>query len=680
MRAARLWKNGRVLLRWRRTKPSPFFSIWRGTHRTALQGTLRAADGDSTNWRLPTGVYKHLMPAETTTDTSWVSGNLQDRKKLRVFVSYSRRDQHFIPRLESALAPLNIDILHDKKEILPLEQWMARLEKVIVTADTVIFVISSNSIQSDVCRWEAEYAAKLHKRIAPIVIEQVDASRVPAQVSKFQFISFLADRPFAESAAQLVSALGTDIDWVRQQTEIGELAVSWQSSNRAARRLLKGKDISAAEHWRDSRPTSAPELTQLQQEFIHSSRRTARFRGQLAAIAFALFGALAGATGYLRFQTDELKAGENVSMAIRTINDLKGSAEKRSDGYHVIVPSEVSNLNQFVQSLRILAPVVELNVANSGITDENVTFIGTLGDLKALDISHNEVTDRGLAALSTLRKLRSLDLSFTRATDRTLPYLSDATDLAELDISSTDITGSGLAELNRAVSLRKFTADRSLFEVENLRRIPNKDKLHYLSLENLQISDSNVALFAEFAQLTYLDLESAPLKGGTLSKLNGLRLNFLSLSYTDLDDQGFRQLGTLKDVRDVALKGASIDDRLFAYLCDLDLEVIRIPDSNVGDAGFLACRGKFSNVREIYIGGTKITTAGLQAIAPFEKVEVIYFPYTRIGDDGIELLSKMPKLRKIWPLKSSMTRAGLARLRSLRPDIEIKRNDDPDVY
>src|SRR5882672_10733669 len=95
--------------------------------------------------------------------------------KTKVFLSYSRKDREFVTRLAAALeARDDLQVFRDTEDILPTEEWRARLAKLIGEADTVVFCLSPDSATSEVCGWEIGHAEALNKRIAPIVINDVD--------------------------------------------------------------------------------------------------------------------------------------------------------------------------------------------------------------------------------------------------------------------------------------------------------------------------------------------------------------------------------------------------------------------------------------------------------------------------------------------------------------------------
>lgn len=196
----------------------------------------------------------------------------------KVFLSYSRKDREKAQRISDALRAREYGVFRDTDDILPTEAWRERLQQLIEEADTIVFLMSRHSLTSEVCAWEVELADSLGKRIAPIVIEDVDSEAIPPILARLNYIFATERDPFENAVSSLVSALETDVGWVREHTRLGAIARRWDGAGRPARLLLRGADITDAETWRDARPREAPELTSTQSAFIAASRAGAGAR------------------------------------------------------------------------------------------------------------------------------------------------------------------------------------------------------------------------------------------------------------------------------------------------------------------------------------------------------------------------------------------------------------------
>src|SRR5262249_58374557 len=96
----------------------------------------------------------------------------------------------FADRLEVALETRGFEPLIDRTEIYAFEDWWKRIESLIGRSDTVVFVLSPESVASDVALKEVAHAATLNKRLAPVVCRPVDDSAVPETLRRLNYIFF----------------------------------------------------------------------------------------------------------------------------------------------------------------------------------------------------------------------------------------------------------------------------------------------------------------------------------------------------------------------------------------------------------------------------------------------------------------------------------------------------------
>jgi len=232
--------------------------------------------------------------------------------KAKVFISYSRKDMAFADRLEVALKARGFSPAIDRSEIYAFEEWWKRIETLITQADTVVFLLSPDSVVSEVALKEVSFAASLNKRFAPIVCHRVGDRAVPEVLAKLNYIFFDDEARFEESADRLAQALDTDIHWIRQHTEIGLEVRHWSLANRPNGLLLRSPALEEAERWIAARPEGAPAPTEETQAFVRHSRQAATRRRSVltASLAGGLILAL-GLAGlaYWQFQTAESNFG-----------------------------------------------------------------------------------------------------------------------------------------------------------------------------------------------------------------------------------------------------------------------------------------------------------------------------------------------------------------------------------
>jgi hypothetical protein len=243
--------------------------------------------------------------------------------KLKVFISYSRRDLDFADQVTAVLEWHGFAVTIDRKGIHGAEKWEERLGQLILGADVVVFVLSPDSAGSEVCAWEVEEATRRGKRIVPIVCRPLEDQRPHERLRDLNYIFFCPDKEkpgagFGTGQLQLIEALSVDIGWLREHTRAEELAQRWENSGRPGDQLLRGSELAATKAWRDRRPANAPELTELQRLFLAASEeeevsRTGAERKlleEMAAANTARAKALSDAEAALKREAEAQQARE----------------------------------------------------------------------------------------------------------------------------------------------------------------------------------------------------------------------------------------------------------------------------------------------------------------------------------------------------------------------------------
>jgi WD40 repeat protein len=203
-------------------------------------------------------------------------------EKSKVFISYSRKDAAFTEKLRAALIARGFNAFLDKEDILPGEDWRARLDGLILEADAVIFVISPDSIASEHCAWEVARTLALKKTLTPLVWRPIPDDAAPQDLAARNYVFFdayersgMADEgTFDTALGKLETALDiTNQLWVREHTKWVARAIEWERAepSRPEGKLLRAGDAAAADAWARLRPSSAPNIPPVLTAFLTES-------------------------------------------------------------------------------------------------------------------------------------------------------------------------------------------------------------------------------------------------------------------------------------------------------------------------------------------------------------------------------------------------------------------------
>lgn len=216
----------------------------------------------------------------------------------RVFISYSRKDKDFVKKLNNALDSAGVDAWVDWEGIPLSSDWMAEITAAIEGSDAFLFVITPDSLASEVCARELELGLKYNKKIIPILhLEPKKGTKMPAAISKTNWVYLRPRREkFGFTIPKLLEAINTDLEWVRQHTRLLQRAREWENKNRNNSFLLQGSDLEDGERWlTESTANPDREVLPLQAEYISTSRKVSiqRQRNLVVGVLIALVVSIA---------------------------------------------------------------------------------------------------------------------------------------------------------------------------------------------------------------------------------------------------------------------------------------------------------------------------------------------------------------------------------------------------
>jgi len=213
-----------------------------------------------------------------------------------VMISYSRKDKAFVKNLYDALAVDDRNIWVDWEDIPPSADWLDEIHKGIEQSDCFLFVLSPDSIKSEVCNWGVDQAVKNGKRIIPVVCRDVDYREVRKELASLNWIFFRADGDDFNAAMKLLlKALDVDMRHARYHTKLLTRAIEWERKDFEKSLLLHGNDLQRAQHWLSASALGKePKPTTLHLSFITASQALASSmkKRKLIAVFFAFIVAI----------------------------------------------------------------------------------------------------------------------------------------------------------------------------------------------------------------------------------------------------------------------------------------------------------------------------------------------------------------------------------------------------
>ena len=195
----------------------------------------------------------------------------------KLFVSYSRRDSVAARKLIEAFRSIEQEVWVDWESIPPAVDWLEQIFRGIEEADAFLFLISPDSIASEVCKVEINKAAENNKRIIPIVLRDVPPKDAPENIRKLNWTFMRETDNFDEGLAKVKTAIELDLDWLEEHRRLQVRALEWHRKKEPSL-LLRGRDLRNARHMVETATAKDPSSTDLQKTYIQYSLRSERNR------------------------------------------------------------------------------------------------------------------------------------------------------------------------------------------------------------------------------------------------------------------------------------------------------------------------------------------------------------------------------------------------------------------
>jgi len=123
----------------------------------------------------------------------------------KIFISYSRKDIDFVRKLAGDLEKAEYDVWWDLTDLRGGDDWPRVIPAAIAESQSVIVVLSPNSVVSDWVEKEYTQALSLRRKIIPIMFARSD---IPFALNTINYVDFTSHDDYVASFNNLLTALG----------------------------------------------------------------------------------------------------------------------------------------------------------------------------------------------------------------------------------------------------------------------------------------------------------------------------------------------------------------------------------------------------------------------------------------------------------------------------------------
>lgn len=198
--------------------------------------------------------------------------------KIKLFISYSRRDKPVIKPLVSRLG-VKYDLWIDWEDIGSGDAWEKDIERGVAQADVFLFLLTENSATSQWCNKELALAVGWGKRVIPILFDSEPPATTPELCKRLQYC-------FPEQLASLDAILERQREEAQIHSDLLVAALKWERKGKPNDLLLKSRKLTQAVAWLKNSDDEAPYPTHLHREYILTSQVMERNVLAIASTAF----------------------------------------------------------------------------------------------------------------------------------------------------------------------------------------------------------------------------------------------------------------------------------------------------------------------------------------------------------------------------------------------------------
>lgn len=206
------------------------------------------------NW-LKTRFQTEQPPCEPTDlHCEFITESIKNANNLmtQVFLSHAEADHAFTDKLRNTLMRECFTVWTSKTDTQSGVAFQEAIDRGIEAADTIVLILSPAALRSPYCQHEVQHAMLHHKRIIPLLVQDVDLEQLPPDLRSLQFINFTNHEvltSYQKDTAKLLKALRQDASYYEQHKLLLAKALKWERQHRNPSILLRGYSLRHYESW-----------------------------------------------------------------------------------------------------------------------------------------------------------------------------------------------------------------------------------------------------------------------------------------------------------------------------------------------------------------------------------------------------------------------------------------------
>jgi serine/threonine protein kinase len=388
-------------------------------------------------------------------------------------------------------------------------------------------------------------------------------------------------------------------------------------------------------------------------------------------------------------------AGSSWRRAAQMVLRLGGKIDIKVEGKRTSLATEADIPTRRFEVVRIdLAD----SAKNEKLTEADLALVSACRELEELYIDHAPVTNKGLEGLRGLSTLRTLRLHFcTGVNDQFMPVVATLGSLTVLELEHDSVTREGLKNIARCTKLHRLhlmgrsisaaglaglSLDVDELSLSELAESTALDLSGFKKLKRLHLismKEGKMRLLDEAAKLRgleFLRFNGCDVTDGDLGKLSGLsNLKALELEQGDIKGPGLASLRPLRSLTRIRLNNCNVTEAVLDVIGrELGgLQILSLSGSATVPPEAFRHLSKLRGLREIAaldgIGNDQVASM----LAGFNGLEIVHFGNcAQLTEAGLQAFARLKTLKRISLNNcTKLTPAMIEAFRKSRPEVTV---------
>lgn len=286
-------------------------------------------------------------------------------------------------------------------------------------------------------------------------------------------------------------------------------------------------------------------------------------------------------------------------------------------------------------------PIVQVSFGPKPLPKELIAELANLEELRRVNWSYQAVTDDDLKALAPFEFIDTLDLIGTHVTGTGFRHLKHLKRLDNVLLHNANVTDAGLKEIAQLPALRSLAVADNKVTDKGLEELVACKTLKDLNLQRSHVTDAGLKI---------------------LLPLTPMRMDLPEQVKTDLGMKHYQEVSG--NLIELSVGSWNVGDAGLAAIDTRKLRWADLSHTKITDAGLKALAHS-SDLQELNLSGCAIDGTGLASLAAIPYLRRLELVGCPLSDEGIDALAKLQSVTTLALTGKGINAASLAKLATL---------------